>query len=151
MPLKPEVLDFLQNHTAGQNSQGDCATEFLEYLYPHRRAKQPGRFVRIAACLPGKGLPTPLVPTWVTEGVEYVDHITYPLFNKAWAIAAYMKHAAPKEDFVLVLDSDMLIHAPFLPSDFGIAPKRAAAENMWYLEVSPKPDLADVHPLLAHT
>ena len=91
--------------------------------------------MRIAACQPGEVANAALVPTWVTEGVNSVDSITYPLFNKAWAIAAYMKHARPQEECVLVLDSDMLLHRPFLPSEFGIAPGRAASENMWYLEV----------------
>lgn len=103
-----------------------------------RRVSQPGRFVRVAACQPGEAANAGLVPTWVTEGVATVDRITYPLFNKAWAIATYMKHAQPKEEYVLVLDSDMLLHRPFLPADFGIAPGRAASENMWYLEVHPR-------------
>lgn len=97
--------------------------------------KQPGRFVRVAACQPGQAANTGVVPTWVTQGVDTVDRITYPLFNKAWAIAAYMKHGKPEEEHVLVLDSDMLLHRPMLPADFGVAPGRAASENMWYLEV----------------
>ena len=99
------------------------------------RSKQPGRLVRIAACHAGEREPSPLVPTWRTAGVDNVQHITYPLFNKAWAIAQYMRRAKPPEEYILVLDSDMLIHRPFLPADFGVAPGRAAAENMWYLEV----------------
>ena len=91
--------------------------------------------MRIAACHAGERAPSQLVPTWTTVGVDNVDHITYPLFNKAWAIAQYMRQARPVEEYVLVLDSDMLIHRPLLPADFGIAPGRAAAENMWYLEV----------------
>lgn len=52
-----------------------------------RRSGQPGRFLRIAACLPGEGKPTALVPTWTTEGVLDVGHIQYPLFNKPWALS----------------------------------------------------------------
>jgi hypothetical protein len=105
------------------------------------RSGQPGRLVRIAACFKGEAEPTALVPTWTTTGVDYVDHIQYPLFNKAWAISEYMQRAQPQEEYVLILDSDMLLHSPLLPSEFGIAPGRAAAENMWYLEVTALPPL----------
>jgi hypothetical protein len=41
-----------------------------------------------------------------------------------------MELAVPSEEYILVLDSDMLIRRPFLPADFGIHRGRAAAENM---------------------
>lgn len=45
--------------------------------------------MRIAACRgddPLEKSPSDLVPNWMTEGVWEVEHIVYPLFNKAWAI-----------------------------------------------------------------
>ncbi|CAL5226830.1 g9694 [Coccomyxa viridis] len=98
------------------------------------RSGQPGRFVRIAACLPGEGAPTDLVPTWKTEGIVDVGGIVYPLFNKPWALHMYMKRARVTEDFILVLDSDMLIRRPMLPAAFGVSEIQAASENMWYLD-----------------
>ncbi len=41
-----------------------------------------------------------------------------------------MDLAKPAEEYVLVLDSDMLIYKPFLPEDFNLAKGVAASENM---------------------
>lgn len=41
-----------------------------------------------------------------------------------------MELAQPQEDYILVLDSDMLIHRPFLQSEFSVARGRAASGNM---------------------
>lgn len=41
-----------------------------------------------------------------------------------------MELARPPEEYILVLDSDMLIHKQFLPSDFKVAKGTAASENM---------------------
>ncbi|KAK9908125.1 hypothetical protein WJX75_002968 [Coccomyxa subellipsoidea] len=109
----------------------------LGLYYSFLRSKQPGRFVRIAGCTRDASedqLLTDLVPLWTTEGVWEYGGFEYPLFNKAWAIKQFMEHAKPQEDYILVLDSDMLIHWPFLPSEFQLAKGRAASGNMWYLE-----------------
>lgn len=44
-----------------------------------------------------------------------------------------MELTKPSEEYTLVLDSDMLIHRPFLPSDFNLGKGRAASENMWVI------------------
>ena len=68
-------------------SQGCLSAECsMPEVLPLRRSQQPGRFVRIAACLPGEQPPTKLVPTWTTQGVIELDHVVYPLFNKPWAL-----------------------------------------------------------------
>lgn len=43
----------------------------------------------------------------------------------------YMKRAHVTEDYILVLDSDMLIRRPMLPADFNVSETQAASENMW--------------------
>ena len=43
----------------------------------------------------------------------------------------YMKRARVTEDYILVLDSDMLIRRPMLPADFNVSETQAASENMW--------------------
>ena len=43
----------------------------------------------------------------------------------------YMKHVRVREDYILVLDSDMLIRRPMLPADFNVSETQAASENMW--------------------
>ena len=46
----------------------------------------------------------------------------YPIYNKPWVLAQWFKMVKPTEEYFLVLDSDMVIHRPFLPEQFGIAP-----------------------------
>ncbi|BDA45094.1 Peptidyl serine alpha-galactosyltransferase [Coccomyxa sp. Obi] len=114
-----------------------AAWQSLGLYYSFLRSKQPGRFVRIAGCRledSQDNMLTELVPHWVTQGVWNYGGIEYPLYNKAWTIKQFMEVAKPEEDFILVLDSDMLIHRPFLLSDFQLARGRAASGNMWYLE-----------------
>ena len=48
------------------------------------------------------------------------------------AALQYLRHARVTEDFILVLDSDMLMRRPMLPADFRVSESTAAAENMWY-------------------
>ncbi len=47
-----------------------------------------------------------------------------------WYGLQFMELASPAEEFVLVLDSDMLIYKPFLPTDFNLVKGVAASENM---------------------
>ena len=49
----------------------------------------------------------------------------------------FMELEDPLEEFILVLDSDMLIRKPFLPADFGVSRGRAASENMVAAPLSP--------------
>ena len=44
----------------------------------------------------------------------------------------YMRRARVTEDYILVLDSDMLIRRPMLPADFNVSQTQAASENMWW-------------------
>lgn len=46
----------------------------------------------------------------------------YPILNKPWVLSQWFKIAKPTEDFFLVLDSDMIIHRPFLPEQHQVAP-----------------------------
>ena len=48
------------------------------------------------------------------------------------AAVQYLRHARVTEDFILVLDSDMLLRRPLLPAHFRVSKGSAAAENMWY-------------------
>ena len=43
----------------------------------------------------------------------------------------YLRHAHVTEDYILVLDSDMLLRRPMLPAHFRVSESTAAAENMW--------------------
>ena len=43
----------------------------------------------------------------------------------------WMKEANPREDFILILDPDVLIRRPILPAHYGVVPGRPAAFNAW--------------------
>ena len=43
----------------------------------------------------------------------------------------WMKEANPQEDFILILDPDVLIRRPILPAHYGVVPGRPAAFNAW--------------------
>ena len=46
----------------------------------------------------------------------------YPILNKPWVLSQWFKIAKPTEEYFLVLDSDMIIHRPFLPEQHQVGP-----------------------------
>ena len=42
-----------------------------------------------------------------------------------------MRQTHPQEDYILILDPDVLIRRPILPDSFGVTPGRPAAFNAW--------------------
>ncbi|CAL8467101.1 g6637 [Coccomyxa elongata] len=102
------------------------------------RAGQPGEITRLIGCDFGRDLIHRKVfwvmPTWVTPGVQRVGDDDYLIYNKPWVLKQWFVKAKPVQDYYLVLDSDMTIHRPFLPTELQVGPGWAAAENIWYLQ-----------------
>lgn len=44
----------------------------------------------------------------------------YAAYNKPGAVVDYFKHNSPKEEWIVVLDSDMLLHKPFRPEELPL-------------------------------
>jgi hypothetical protein len=44
----------------------------------------------------------------------------YAAYNKPGAVVDYFKHNNPKEEWVVVLDSDMLLHRNFIPEELPL-------------------------------
>jgi hypothetical protein len=57
----------------------------------------------------------------------------------AGTVLHWVKHAEIKERYILILDSDMVMLRPLLPSHLGISPGRAVAAFYGYLKVPPQP------------
>lgn len=55
----------------------------------------------------------------------------YTAYNKPWTVWQWVSQTRPQEDYILILDPDVLIRRPILPDAFGVAPGRPAAFNAW--------------------
>lgn len=62
---------------------------------------------------------------WVAASSQY---------NMAGTVLHWVKHAHIKEEYILILDSDMVLLRPLLPSQLGIAPGHAVADFYGYLK-----------------
>ena len=89
-------------------------------FYSHRRSKQPGSITRIMSCTKEEyDRMTPaerdLVPTHVAP--SYTHHPRtgdlYSAYNKPVAIIDWLAKADIKEEYVLVIDADMIMREPF--------------------------------------
>lgn len=68
----------------------------------------------------------------------------YAAYNKPEAVLDWLQHVTPAEDWVVVLDSDMLLRRPFLPSDFNLTRGWAISARYDYM-VGVNNELADRH------
>jgi hypothetical protein len=60
----------------------------------------------------------------------------YAAYNKPVAVKDWLEHHPhPKEDWVLLLDSDMLLRRPFRPRDFNLTKGWAIAGHYDYMKV----------------
>ena len=67
------------------------------------------------------------------------------------AAIQYLRHARVTEDYILVLDSDMLLRRPLLPAHFRVSKNTAAAENMWYAGTPcMEQHIAGLYPLIPY-
>lgn len=68
----------------------------------------------------------------------------YAAYNKPEAVVDWLQHVTPAEDWVVVLDSDMLLRRPFLPSDFNLTRGWAISARYDYM-IGVNNELADRH------
>lgn len=57
----------------------------------------------------------------------------YAAYNKPGAVVDYFEHNNPKEEWVVVLDSDMLLKTPFVPEELPLERGWAYAAHYDYL------------------
>lgn len=56
---------------------------------------------------------------------------SYPTYLKPHTVATWLREARPQEEFILIVDSDMVFRRPLLPSPLGVQPGTAASQNQW--------------------
>lgn len=68
----------------------------------------------------------------------------YPAYNKPEAVIDWLDHVTPDEHWAVVLDSDMILRRPFLPSDFNLTQGWAVGAKYDYM-IGVDNELADRH------
>ena len=96
-------------------------------FFSHRRSGQPGPITRIMCCTPEEYERLPeadrdLVPTHVAPSYTHHprNHDTYSAYNKPAAIIDWLAKNDIKEDYVLVIDADMIMRQPFTAEVRGL-------------------------------
>ncbi len=104
----------------------ECGSYFvwqsIGMVYSHKKIKQPGQLTRIVSCTPEE---------WAdmsTESREIVQtHVApnyavhprtgdrYPAYNKPMAVIDWLAKTDVKEDYVLIIDADMIMRRPIVP------------------------------------
>lgn len=59
----------------------------------------------------------------------------YSAYNKPEAVIDWLAHNEIEEEFVLILDADMIMRAPFIPEDLGAKEGTAISAYYGYLKV----------------
>eukprot|EP00775_Hariotina_reticulata_P011815 gene11815-11959_t len=123
----------------------DCSKyqdwQTIAAAYAWRKSKQPGSLVRVANCNPEDSqnydhrmldyVQTHMAPQFVYN--EELDD-WYAPYNKPAAVVDFFKHNDPKEEYVAVLDSDMLLRKPFDPKQLNVTRGWALAADYNYLK-----------------
>lgn len=101
-----------------------------------RESGQPGNVTRVVNCPPDRTksytqLMMEVMPTFWAREYLYNAKIkdTYAAYNKPGAVVDFLAKAPAQERYAIVLDSDMLLHKPFLPEEFDIKPGWAVGSS----------------------
>ena len=91
-------------------------------VYSHKKIKQPGPLTRIVSCTPEEW------NNMSVESKEFVQtHVApnyavhprtgdkYPAYNKPMAVIDWLAKTDVKEDYVLIIDADMIMRRPIIP------------------------------------
>eukprot|EP01025_Chloroclados_australasicus_P052133 TRINITY_DN6067_c1_g1_i1.p1 TRINITY_DN6067_c1_g1~~TRINITY_DN6067_c1_g1_i1.p1 ORF type:complete len:651 (-),score=58.20 TRINITY_DN6067_c1_g1_i1:656-2545(-) len=121
----------------------ECSMYFewqtLGVVYSIKRSGHPGPVVRVMCCTEEqrKSLtreylelaPTHIAPSYT---VHPVTGDVYSAYNKPLAVIDYMEKMGDtiEEDYVMVMDADMLIRLPLIPAELGV--KRGIATGAYF-------------------
>eukprot|EP00878_Enallax_costatus_P023272 GHUV01024743.1.p1 GENE.GHUV01024743.1~~GHUV01024743.1.p1 ORF type:complete len:564 (+),score=175.47 GHUV01024743.1:251-1942(+) len=122
----------------------DCAKyqdwQTIAAAFAWRHSPQGGSMVRVANCNADdtKNYDKKMldyVHTHMAPQYAYNEKLKdwYAAYNKPGAVVEYFKHNNPKEEWVVVLDSDMLLHKAFDPKDLPLERGWAYAGHYDYL------------------
>eukprot|EP00798_Chlamydomonas_sp_ICE-L_P028050 gene28050-31152_t len=101
---------------------------------------QPGSVVRVACCTDAEKEAYPeeykkAVETWIAPNIAHnpTNDDRYTAYNKPEAVIDYLKFNTPEEEYVLVLDSDMILRRPFLVEEMHPAQGLAIGAKYAYM------------------
>jgi hypothetical protein len=120
----------------------DCTAysdwQTLVMVFGWRESGQPGPLTRVMCCTPEERAAynkdmLALVPTHVAPSFSRHPRTgdEYAAYNKPAGVIDWLKDSMPAEEWVVVLDSDMILRRPFLPDDYGFL-KRGWATGARY-------------------
>jgi peptidyl serine alpha-galactosyltransferase len=111
------------------------STECLPYYewqsiglkYSFIRSKQNGKLVRLMACDENEqyNSNTQKVDTFVHENMRmssFVKHQGFPSYNKPYSFMNYMGNVSDVSEYIIMMESDMVIHQPINPKRLGVRP-----------------------------
>eukprot|EP00955_Chlamydomonas_euryale_P080898 363494-Chlamydomonas_euryale.AAC.5 len=114
-PLTPVKVAFLTDCQMYSNWQS------LAMIYSFKQSGQPGTLTRVMCCSEETAATYPKelldeVETHIAPSytVDAITHDNYAAYNKPGAVIDWLDHTMPEEEWVLVLDSDMILRRPFL-------------------------------------
>lgn len=113
-------------------------------VYSMRKAGMPGPVTRLVSCTPEdwerlpqadrelefEGVATHMAPSY---SVHPRTGDVYPGINKPVAVIDWLAHTDVREDYVLVIDADMIMRRPVLPQELGAAPGTAVSGFFGYM------------------
>eukprot|EP00195_Chlamydomonas_chlamydogama_P017790 CAMPEP_0202892052 /NCGR_PEP_ID=MMETSP1392-20130828/1901_1 /ASSEMBLY_ACC=CAM_ASM_000868 /TAXON_ID=225041 /ORGANISM="Chlamydomonas chlamydogama, Strain SAG 11-48b" /LENGTH=613 /DNA_ID=CAMNT_0049575927 /DNA_START=352 /DNA_END=2193 /DNA_ORIENTATION=- len=112
----------------------------LAMIYSWKRSGQPGKLTRVMCCTEKekanypqellKEVETHIAPSFT---VHPRTHDNYAAYNKPEAVIDWLQHVTPEEDYVLVLDSDMILRRPFLVELMQPKPHLAIGARYTYM------------------
>ncbi len=108
-------------------------------------ARQHGNMTRLLACSEKELGSYPRTNLAIGSGVgntfvhrnmrndPLVDEVGYPSYNKPYSVMAWLEQTHVAEDYVLMMDSDMLLREPLDPVALGVARGRVVSAEYTYL------------------
>ena len=110
-------------------------------FYSFEYARQHGNITRLLACSEEqlKSYPRAMLevgPTFVHRNMRddpLVDEVGYPSYNKPYSLMAWLEAGDIEEDYVLMLDGDMVLREDIDPEELGAAPGRVVSAEYTYL------------------
>jgi hypothetical protein len=109
----------------------DCAKyqdwQTIVAAFAWRESGQPGNVTRVVNCSPDQSesygkIMMEVMPTFWARQYGYNPKIkdAYAPYNKPGAVVDFLEKAPAEERYAVVLDSDMLLHKPFLPEEYKL-------------------------------
>ncbi|CAK0787529.1 hypothetical protein CVIRNUC_010749 [Coccomyxa viridis] len=120
----------------------ECSSYFtwqsLGFMLSYKLSAQPGRVTRLLSCTEDNYkrwqddgiIPTHLAPSWT---VHPKTGDIYSGINKPVAVLSWYMTAKPTEDYIIIVDADMIIMKPFDPVQMGVKPGWAVSAFFGYL------------------